>query len=189
PDPSRLIFDITLLSETPTFTTSNGRGTTMHRDADIFSPAGAPSHYDVVLVPGGSGSRAEMRNLPLLEWLQEFAASGATGDGRRKMLMSVCTGSLILAAAGLLDGVRAATHHAARALLAEAVEGAYGRAEVVAERVVWGAVKGVDVVTCGGVSSGIDAALEVVRVLAGEACARGTAEWIEYEWKAPEMVG
>lgn len=164
----------------------------MLRDTDLFSPAGAPSQYDVVLVPGGSGSRAEMRNTRLLKWLQDYMATGATTVGKhRKVLMGVCTGSLILAAAGLLDGAWAVTHHAARALLAEAVEGAGGRAEVVAERVVWGVVgigAGVDVVTCGGVSSGMDAALEVVKQFAGEACARDTAEWIEYEWRAPELV-
>lgn len=168
----------------------------MLRDTDLFSPAGAPSQYEVVLVPGGSGSRAEMRNTRLLKWLQDYMATAATTVGagkhrKRKVLMGVCTGSLILAAAGLLDGAWAVTHHAARALLAEAVEGAGGRAEVVAERVVWGVVgigAGVDVVTCGGVSSGMDAALEVVKQFAGGACARDTAEWIEYEWRAPEPV-
>src|SRR5262245_13535757 len=61
---------------------------------------------DVLVVPGGFGTRREINNQALIAWIKETAA-------KAQMVMSVCTGSLLLAKAGLLDGLSATTHWAA----------------------------------------------------------------------------
>jgi transcriptional regulator GlxA family with amidase domain len=122
---------------------------------------------DILLVPGGFGTRREMRNPVMLEWV---AREGA----RCELLLSVCTGALILASAGLLDGLSATTHH-----------GAIDELRVAAPRtVVHDAARIVDngrVVTSSGVSAGIDMSLHVVARLLGEKHARETASYTEYE--------
>lgn len=163
----------------------------MTRDVNIFSPAGDPENWDVVIVPGGSGSRAQMRNEKLLDWIRTFSrANMDIPDGKRKVILSVCTGSLILATAGILDGMRVTTHHSARALIKVLAEEHGGEIEVVEDRIVEEVFKGkesrdfgVDIITSGGVSSGIDASFYLVRRLIGAECARNTAAYVEYDWK------
>ena len=100
---------------------------------------------DIVLVGGGEGNRALIDDPEFLDWLR-------TADETTTWTTSVCTGSLVLGAAGILDGKRATSHWAYRERLRE-----YG-AEPVAERVV---IDG-KVVTAAGVSAGIDMALRLV---------------------------
>ena len=125
---------------------------------------------DVVVVPGGgwndrsehgAWSQAERGGLP--QRLTELAGGGA-------LLASVCTGGMILATAGLLDGRRAITHQGAVAELAER------GAEVVDARVVDDG----DIVTAGGVTSGLDLALHLVERLFGEEIADKVAEEMEH---------
>src|SRR5512134_2294793 len=97
---------------------------------------------DIVVVPGGFGTRALLDREPLLDWIREVHETTT-------WTTSVCTGSLLLAAAGLLDGVPATTHWLARDLLAEL------GADPVAERVV----EHGKILTAAGVSAGIDMAL------------------------------
>src|ERR1044072_5582970 len=68
--------------------------------------------FDILIVPGGLGTRREIKNQVLIDWIKERAA-------RAELVMSVCTGSLLLAKAGLLDGLAATTHHLAMDLLRE----------------------------------------------------------------------
>src|SRR2546421_8037493 len=105
---------------------------------------------DVLVVPGGFGSRALMRDEPVLDWVRRIH------EGTR-FTTSVCTGSLILAAAGLLDGLPATTHWLQRELLREL------GAEPVPDRVV----EQGRIFTAAGVSSGIDMALVLAERLAG----------------------
>jgi transcriptional regulator GlxA family with amidase domain len=123
---------------------------------------------DVVLVPGGEGNRALMEDDEVLDWLR-VAHEGT------KWTTSVCTGSLVLGAAGILDGKRATSHWAYRDELAR-----YG-AEPVAERYV---VDG-KVVTAAGVSAGIDMALHLTSLEHGEDLARGIQLGIEYDPAPP----
>jgi transcriptional regulator GlxA family with amidase domain len=127
---------------------------------------------DIVLVPGGPGEVAERAGGELLEWLRA-AARGATWT------TSVCTGALILAAAGLLDGRRATTHWLAfdqlRALGAEPVD----------ERVVFDG----NIVTAAGVSAGIDMALALAARIAGEQVAQAIQLGIEYAPEPPFSAG
>lgn len=127
---------------------------------------------DVVVVPGGPGQVPVMEDSAVLSWLRAAHQSGA-------WVTSVCTGSLILAAAGLLDGRRATSHWLTFDLLA-----ALG-ARPISERVV---VDG-KVVTAAGVSSGIDMALALAARIAGERVAQGIQLLIEYDPQPPFDAG
>ncbi|MFC3577421.1 DJ-1/PfpI family protein [Streptomyces yaanensis] len=127
-----------------------------------------PDPY-ALIVPGGTNPTvAAMADEKLLEKLRTTAA-------RSKIVGSVCTGSLLLAAAGLLEGRRANTHWMYRSLLAK-----FG-AIPVNER--W--VKDGNVVTAAGVSAGIDMALHLVGELAGPDTARKVQLFIEYDPEPP----
>ena len=127
---------------------------------------------DVVMVPGGPGQQDLMEDLGVLEFLQRQA-------GRAKYVTSVCTGSLVLGAAGLLKGKRATCHWAAIEHLAPL------GAIAAHERVV---VDG-NIVTGAGVASGIDFALALVAILEGEAVAREIQLQIEYDPAPPFNSG
>jgi len=127
---------------------------------------------DVVLIGGGEGNQALMDDPEFLDWLR-------TADETTTWTTSVCTGSLVLGAAGLLDGKRATSHWAYRERLRE-----YG-AEPVAERVV---IDG-KVVTAAGVSAGIDMALQLVAMEYGQELARGIQLGIEYDPEPPFDAG
>ena len=127
---------------------------------------------DLVMVPGGPGQQDLMEDAVALEFLQR-QARGA------KFITSVCTGSLVLGAAGLLKGKRATSHWAAVEHLA-----ALG-AVPVSERVV---VDG-NIVTCAGVATGIDFALTLAGMLEGEDVARQIQLQIEYDPAPPFNSG
>jgi cyclohexyl-isocyanide hydratase len=127
---------------------------------------------DVVMVPGGPGQQDLMEDEAALEFLRKVAASA-------KYVTSVCTGSLVLGAAGLLKGKRATCHWAAIDHLA--LLGAIP----VREKVV---VDG-HIVTGAGVTSGIDFALTLAAILEGEQAAREIQLQIEYDPAPPFNSG
>jgi len=127
---------------------------------------------DVLIVPGGSGVNALMEDAETLEALRGLAA-------KVTCLFSVCTGALVLGAAGLLKGRRATTHWASHDLLPKF--GAIG----VDERVV---VDG-NLVTAAGVTSGIDAALMVLSILRGNEAAEAIQLYLEYSPDPPFHSG
>ena len=127
---------------------------------------------DVVLVPGGAGNRPLLADEPVLSWLR--SAHEAT-----RYTTSVCTGSLVLGAAGILDGLRATSHWAYLEHLAS-----FG-ATPVSERVV----EDGKVITAAGVSSGIDMALHLAAKLAGEEIAKAIQLGIEYDPDPPFDAG
>ena len=128
---------------------------------------------DVIVVPGGVGNRLLLdSDGPYPTWI---AAVHPYTD----WTASVCTGSLLLAAAGVLDGVEAATHWAARDSLAEL--GAVPVAERVVERG--------KVMTAAGVSAGIDMALTLADRIAGETVAQAIQLGIEYDPDPPHDTG
>ncbi len=127
---------------------------------------------DVVVVPGGPGQGRLMTHEPLLTWLRDV-------DRTTTVTASVCTGALLLAAAGLLTGRRATTHWLATDALA-----ALG-AVPVPERVV---VDG-RYVTSAGVSAGIDMALHVTGMLHGDEAAQTVQLGIEYDPAPPYDAG
>jgi transcriptional regulator GlxA family with amidase domain len=127
---------------------------------------------DIVLVPGGPGEVAARAGGTVLDWLKQ-------ADRTSTWTTSVCTGSLILAAAGLLDGKRATSHWLALEEL-----GRLG-ATPVAERVVFDG----KLVTAAGVSAGIDMALTLVARIAGDAVAQAIQLGIEYDPQPPFDAG
>ncbi len=131
--------------------------------------AGQP---DIVLVPGGPGEVAVRAGGAVLDWLR-------TADRTSTWTTSVCTGSLILAAAGLLDGKRATSHWLALEELRRL------GAEPVDERVVFDG----KLVTAAGVSAGIDMALTLAARIAGETVAQAIQLGIEYDPQPPFDAG
>jgi putative intracellular protease/amidase len=127
---------------------------------------------DIVLVPGGPGEVAARAGGPVLEWL---AAAHRTST----WTTSVCTGSLILAAAGLLDGRRATSHWLALDELRRL------GAEPISARVVFDG----KIVTAAGVSAGIDMALTLAARVAGERVAQAIQLGIEYDPQPPFDAG
>jgi len=131
--------------------------------------AGAPP-LDVLLVPGGQGTRREVANRELIEWLRK------TGE-RCQWVTSVCTGALLLHEAGFARGRRVTTHWAF-------VETLRQRGEVtVLERTRY--VRDGNLVTAAGVSAGIDMALWLIGQLHGVEAARKVQRGIEYDPAPP----
>jgi len=135
---------------------------------------------DIFLIPGGGGytasgvpfgSRKEMHNPVLLEWIKKHNKSA-------ELVLSVCTGSLILAKAGLLDGLSATTHWKAIDQLREAAP----RTTIVDDQ-RW--VDNGRVIASAGVSAGIDMSLHVIEKLLGKAVADDTARYMQYDhWRS-----
>jgi len=130
------------------------------------------SEPDIVLVPGGPGEVAARAGGQALDWLRKVHETSA-------WTTSVCTGSLILAAAGLLAGKRATSHWLALEQLREL------GAEPVSERVVFDG----KIVTAAGVSAGIDMALTLAARIAGEEVAQAIQLGIEYDPQPPFDAG
>jgi len=129
-------------------------------------------HPDILLVPGGVGTRALVHDAAILDWIR---AAHETS----RFTTSVCTGSLLLAAAGVLDGLSATTHFSARQLLAK-----YG-AKPSEDRVV---IEG-KVITAAGVSSGIDMALHLAERLTDATTSKALQLMIEYDPQPPHDAG
>jgi transcriptional regulator GlxA family with amidase domain len=126
-------------------------------------------HPDILILPGGVGSRAASNNPLVLEWVK-------TSFQQAEIVFSVCSGARILARCGLLDGLEATTHH-------EVIEELRGLAPAT---VIQENVRFVDhgrIMTSAGISAGIDLSLHVVSKLLGEATARKTAQYMEYRWQ------
>lgn len=141
-----------------------------------FSFANCPDP-DILLLPGGGGytpdgkpfgTRREMDNPAVLEWVQHQAT-------QVELLLSVCTGALILAKAGLLEGRKATTHHGA----IDSLRTLAPHTEVTHDRIVDNG----DLILSGGISAGIDMSLYVVAKLLGREVAIETATYMEYDWR------
>ena len=124
--------------------------------------------FDILLVPGGPGTRREFDNSVLTDWLAQ-ASNGA------ELVLSVCTGSALLARSGVLDGRKATTNKAAfRSMMPQGPNVDWQR------EARW--VEDGKFFTSSGVSAGIDMSLAVIAKLHGEAKAQKVAEFAEYEW-------
>ena len=134
-----------------------------------FEEVGNP---DVFLIPGGIGTRALVRDDVILDWIRRAHETS-------QFTTSVCTGSLLLASAGLLKGRKATTHFSARPLLLK-----YG-ATPTEERVVQEG----KIITAAGVSSGIDMALHLAEQLTDATTAKALQLMIEYDPQPPYDAG
>lgn len=123
---------------------------------------------EILVVPGGWGTRKEMNNTIMLNWLRNRAAEVAT-------LTSVCTGSLLLGSAGLLNGLHATTHWRSLDLMRES----FPSVQVEYDKHF---IEDGHVFTSAGISAGIDMSLMVVSRYFSEAIARATARHMEYPY-------
>ena len=123
---------------------------------------------DLLLIPGGQGTRKEMHNPALIDWIGQAST-------KAELVLSVCTGALLLAKAGLLDDLEATTHHGAIDLLRQTAP----QTAVHADRRF---VDNGRVVCSAGIAAGIDMSLHVVSRLVGQEVAIKTARQMEYPW-------
>ncbi len=121
---------------------------------------------DILVVPGGYGTRPVMNNTTVIEWISRTAKEC-------ELVLSVCSGALLLAKAGLLENQKATTHHSAM----EELKLAAPNTQVLETQRV---VDNGRVVLSAGVSAGIDMAFHVVQRLLGESVAEEAASYIEY---------
>jgi transcriptional regulator GlxA family with amidase domain len=121
---------------------------------------------DRLIIPGGYGTRPLMHDESLINWLSSF-------NPRRTRLASVCTGSLLLASAGHLDGKSATTHWT----VLDMMEETFPKVKVDRNRHV---IIDEEVFTSAGISAGIDLALQMVRLDFGDPQANWTARHMEY---------
>ncbi|TMA56989.1 MAG: DJ-1/PfpI family protein [Deltaproteobacteria bacterium] len=154
-------FEVLLVAEAPGPIVATG-GLRVIPDCTLDA---CPS-LDVLVVPGGWGTRRELQNERLLDWIRARAAGVET-------LASVCTGSMLLGKAGLLDGRRATTHWRSLDWMRASFPGV-----TVEDRLH--VVEDGTVITSAGISAGIDMALRVVARYFGEAVGRATARHMEY---------
>jgi transcriptional regulator GlxA family with amidase domain len=153
-----------------TFTLAESPGSVRARNGlkvvpDFTLETCPPPH--VLVIPGGQGTRPLLKKPALLEWIRTKARTA-------ELVLSVCTGALVLAKAGLLDGLRVTTHHLALDLLRELAPSA----TVDPSRRFHDNGK---IITAAGISAGLDASLHAVARLLDPAAAEATARQMEYE--------
>ncbi len=137
--------------------------------------AGDLGAVDILVVPGGFGTRRELTNPAMLDFIRITSNAAA-------LTLSVCTGSLILAASGLLAGHSATTHRDAMKELRTLNCGA----DILPDARI---VDNGRIVTSAGISAGIDAALYIVARLFGQEAAAGTAYYMQYDWNYRSVDG
>jgi transcriptional regulator GlxA family with amidase domain len=156
-------FEVLLVAEQAgTIVTTGGMKVTPDHTLETCPP------LDILVVPGGWGTRAEIKNPRLLAWIEDRARQVET-------LTSVCTGSMLLGQAGLLDGRHATTHWRSLQWMRESFP------SVTVEEKLH-VVEDGNVLTSAGISAGIDMALRVVARYFGEPVARHTARNMEYRY-------
>lgn len=131
-----------------------------------------PDNLDILFVPGGMGTTDAMADREILQFLRDRGA-------RSKYVTSVCTGAILLAAAGLLRGYKATTHWSTRHILA-ALGAESVQARVVVDR---------NRITGGGVTAGIDFGLTLLALLRGDDAAKMTQLMLEYDPAPPFNAG
>jgi putative intracellular protease/amidase len=160
--------DVVFVAEQPGLVTDDKGSLALSAPAAL---ADAPQP-DIIVVPGGPGTDDQLNDGPVHEWLR-------AADATTAWTTSVCTGSLVLAAAGLLEGRRATSHWLALEEL-----GRLG-ARPVSERVVFDG----KYVTAAGVSAGIDMGLTLAGRVAGDEVAQAIQLMIEYDPQPPYDAG
>jgi len=163
-------FDVTFVGHATGEVRSENRMLGLVVDA-VFEDMPEP---DVIVFPGGVGSRPLQTDERVLGWVRHAHAT-------TRFTTSVCTGALVLGAAGLLDGLTATTHWACYEELA-----AHG-ATPIADRVVEHVQR--RIITAAGVSSGIDMALRLVELLVDDTAAQAAQLMIEYDPQPPFDCG
>jgi len=124
--------------------------------------------FDILFVPGGAGTRVEVENKKILEWISKASENA-------EYTLSVCTGSALLAKAGILDGRRATTNKASFPWVAE-----QGPNVEWIKKARW--VEDGPFLSSSGVSAGMDMALGAIALMHGKETSNQVAKWCEYTW-------
>ncbi|HFU7069318.1 AraC family transcriptional regulator [Bacillus cereus] len=172
------VFSVTEVNEEKTFTvytvSENGEMITARNGLKVqpdYSIENLPP-MDILIIPGGLGARKyEMKNEIVIKWIRQQMKEV-------KLMTSVCTGALLLAKAGLLEGLKATTHWAS----IEKFKNEFQNVEVIQN------VKFVDeghIITSAGISAGINMAFHIVKNLLGVHVAEDTAKRMEYDISLP----
>ncbi len=160
----KTFFRVFTVAETPgTIRTNHGLKVVPEH---TFESAPAP---DILVIPGGFGTRALLNKPSVLEWIRLRAKHA-------EIVASVCTGSLLLAKAGLLEGQSATTHFQSHSLLCELAPTALVHED---KRFFDNG----HIATSAGISAGIDLSLHLVARLHGAVMAEKTARYMEYHWR------
>ena len=163
-DDAALFRSITIAEEDRVITCRGGLLVQPHYTIENVPP------LDILLVPGGQGTRRERLNQRLLDWISEQ-------DRHTELTTSVCTGAFLLAERGLLDQRRATTHWGS----VEWMQANYPNITMLNDQRV---VDEGHIITSAGVSAGIDMSLHIVARLHSMETAKWTARRMEYDWRA-----
>jgi transcriptional regulator GlxA family with amidase domain len=123
---------------------------------------------DILIIPGGIGTRKELNNISIIDWIKEMST-------KVELLLSVCSGALLLAKAKLLDGLKVTTHHNVFELLQEIAP----KTTIIRDQRY---VDNGQIILSAGISAGIDMSLYVVERIFGKQRALDTAKGMEYEY-------
>ncbi|KAJ9660041.1 hypothetical protein H2201_007082, partial [Coniosporium apollinis] len=189
PDNPDRVFEIRTIARSATVRAANSL--TVAVDVLLDEARQELETYDILVVPGGPPAvmiPLSTAKGPELELIKGFAALRAKSEKDPRVLLSVCTGAFPVAATGLFGGLTVTTHHRALDVLSEIcakanVDGQ--KTEVVHKRFVDGGVirDGVRIVTAGGISSGLDAALYLVSQKTSHDMAAFISRVMEYGWR------
>jgi transcriptional regulator GlxA family with amidase domain len=141
--------------------------------------------YDVLVIPGGGSPGVLEGKTEPLGLINAFASLPKKGDGSIRTILSVCTGSLLLAEAGVLDGKSATTHPFYYGKLGD-ISALKGKTNVLKERFVVNEVdeeKGLRIITAGGISCGLDASLWLIGELVSKECLDFVAGRVQYAYR------
>lgn len=126
--------------------------------------------YDIILVPGGIGTRSAVESSEVIRWISEKSVNA-------NYITSVCTGSALLAKAGVLDGKKATTNKKAFSWV-----GSQGPKTEWIAKARW--VHDSNIFSSAGVSAGIDMSLALIKEIWGDQKALSVADWAEYQWNS-----
>jgi transcriptional regulator GlxA family with amidase domain len=148
-------------------------------------------NYDILVIPGADPLKIKQMvkeddGKAIVNLVKKFTAMSPRQETGHRIIQSVCTGALFLAAAGILQGKTTTTHHIAYDIckeMADEVAGGESSTNVVKKRWVDAGMSdaGVRIMNAGGVTSGIDTSLYVVELLAGAKSAQSVADLVEFE--------
>lgn len=157
-------FDVILVAETTGTPITTRGGMSVNPDQCIKTV----DEVNVLLIPGGIGTRRLLKSKMLLNWIRDIGSSA-------ELVLSVCTGALLLGAAGMLKDVDATTHRDA----IDELKAVAPTARVLTKSRF---VDNGKLITSAGISAGIDMSFHVVGRLLGDDVATATARQMEYEW-------
>lgn len=169
--------ELSLMSEMNVFTVAESTAPVRTRGQLSINPNYSFTNMpeaDILLIPGGAGCRALLKKPHILEWVREQSE-------KVELLLSVCTGSLILAKAGLLNDLEVTSHHDNLDDLERLTEGS----TIISDKRYVDTGK---IIMSGGVSAGIDMSLYVIRKLYGDEILAKTLSEMEYPWTASNTL-